>query len=242
MFCAPRGPLPQIKLVGLARQTAIPGQEPGQRRLLHRAKQRVALGDHDRRRRHRNHRHVRPPPPAAPVPGRGPRRSSDRTNASQYRSRAGNLCAVAAPRIGNWIPGIVGGPILVAHSESAAIVVSHLEVFRDGIELPYAVYLREPEAFEEPVEREQKRPTLPTPNSPVATRHSSADSASRSQSTSQTALGSRSTSRLGHSRTEPSLRGTSLGQGSTAAAVSAMADATEPISFFGRSPAQACSG
>ncbi len=29
--------------------------------------------------------------------------------------------------------------------------MSHLEVFPDGIELPIAVYLREPEAFEEPV-------------------------------------------------------------------------------------------
>jgi hypothetical protein len=72
--------------------------------------------------------------------------------------RSGSLCAVVAPRIGYWIPGIVGGPVLVAHSESAAIVVSHLEVFPDGIELPIAVYLREPGAFEEPVsERESDR-------------------------------------------------------------------------------------
>ncbi|MDP9334887.1 MAG: hypothetical protein M3Q30_16480 [Actinomycetota bacterium] len=65
---------------------------------------------------------------------------------------------MAAPRIGYWIPGIVGGPVLVANSESAAIVVSHLEVFPDGIEMPIAVYVREPEAFEEQVsDREPDR-------------------------------------------------------------------------------------
>ena len=54
-------------------------------------------------------------------------------------------------RIRAWIPGIVGGPVLEARSDLAAIVVSHLEVFPDGIEMPVAIYVRDPDVFEEPV-------------------------------------------------------------------------------------------
>lgn len=49
--------------------------------------------------------------------------------------------------IGYYLASIVPGPILLARSELAAVVISHLAVFPDGIEIPMSVYARDPDVF-----------------------------------------------------------------------------------------------
>ena len=52
-----------------------------------------------------------------------------------------------------YVPTIVPGPILVARNERAAIVISHLEVFPDGVEIPVALYTRDDDLIFEQLDR-----------------------------------------------------------------------------------------